>query len=127
MRAGDHKAGKALLEVFRRLLGDTRLCAEQENTLAELGAALDHPRAELDAGHAAPERLVQDLRTVYDADTIRQDKVRTVHRRVRRRVRAAGLHDLGIGRDNIVRTLGAQKLFPARKRLVHRYIIKAYA
>ena len=46
---------------------------------------------------------------------------------VRRGIRAAGLHNLGIGRHNIVRTLGAQKLFPARKRLVHRHIIKANA
>ena len=127
VRAGDDKAGKAVFEIFRRLLGDARLCAEQVNALAELGAALDHARAELDAGHAASERLVQNFCAVHDADAVRQHEVRTVDGGVRRGIRAAGLHNLGIGRHNIVRTLGAQKLFPARKRLVHRHIIKANA
>ena len=70
---------------------------------------------------------MQNFRAVHDADAIRQHKVRAVDGGVRRGVRAAGLHDLGIGRHDIVRTLGAQKLFPARKCLVHRHIIKANA
>lgn len=40
VRAGNHKAGKAVFEVFRRLLGNARLCAEQVNALTEPGAAL---------------------------------------------------------------------------------------
>ena len=75
VRAGDDKAGKAVFEIFRRLLGNTRLRAEQVNALTEPGAALDHARAELDAGHAASERLVQNFRAVHDADAIRQHKV----------------------------------------------------
>ena len=70
---------------------------------------------------------MQNFCAVHDADAVRQHEVRTVDGGVRRGIRAAGLHNLGIGRHNIVRTLGAQKLFPARKRLVHRHIIKANA
>ena len=70
---------------------------------------------------------MQDLRPVHNADAVWQNKIRAVHRGVCRSVRAAGLHDLGIGCDNVVRAGRAEELFPARKRFFHRHIIKANA
>ena len=87
----------------------------------------EHRRTELNARHTGFERRAEELRAVDDADAVGQHEVRAVHGRHRLRVRAAGLHDLGIRRHHIVRALTRKQLAATRDRLGHGEIVKANA
>ena len=127
MRAGDLKAGKLLFQILRRRLGNARLRAKEIDRLSERRAPFEHRRAEFNAGDTLLKRRAQHFCSVDDADAVRQHKRGAVDRAVCLGILAAGLHDLRIGRDHIMRPLAAEKLFPARERLAHRHTIKTNA
>ena len=62
-----------------------------------------------------------------DADAVRQDQIRSVHRSHRLGIFPADLHDLGVGRHHIVRPRGAEQLHAPLHSLVHRHIIETNA
>ena len=127
MRTGDLQPGQLLAKVLRRLLRHARLRAEKIDPFPGLRAMREHRRTELNARHTGLERRAKELRAVDDADAVGQHEVRAVHGRHRLRVRAAGLHDLGIRRHHIVRALTRKQLAATRDRLGHGEIVKANA
>ena len=127
MSSGDLQSGVLLLQPFRRQVRHAGLGAQQIEGSPALGHFFHQPRGKFDAGGLFLQGRSQHSRSLYHADAVRQNQIRTVDRLHGRRIFPADLHDLRIRGHYIVAPRFLQQCRSAGHGFRHGQIIKTNA
>ena len=127
MSSGDLQSGVLLLQPFRRHVRHAGLGAQQIEGSPALGHFSHQPCGKFDARGLFLQGRSQHGRSLYHADAVRQNQIRTVDRLHGRRIFPADLHDLRIRGHYIVAPRFLQQCRSAGHGFRHGQIIKTNA
>ena len=101
MRAGEHQSRILRTQVCTCLFGNTGLRTQQIQAHVLLGHRGNKTLGKFNAGYLAVQLFTEDLRSIDDADAVRQDKRRMVDNAHEFFVMAAEIDDLRIRGNNV--------------------------
>ena len=127
MSSGDLQTRVLLLQPLRRQVRHTGLGTQQIEGSPALGHFSHQPCGKFDAGGLFLQGRSQHGRSLYHADAVRQNQIRTVDRLHGRRIFPADLHDLRIRGHYIVAPRFLQQCRSAGHGFRHGQIIKTNA